>query len=599
MVVVMNEKQDRQVIRTIEQLLRRYDFAGMVKAIKQSETTLNKVEAELRDFVNKALSCFKNLEEIIDGRVDTYYYSGVPSFDNLPASDWPEKDYELHVGDLYYDEDSGYAYRFILNDGEYAWSRTEDAIAQALALANAADDTEDDRRQIFTVEPYPPYANGDLWLRNGEIYVCQISKPEGESFEKNDFIIASEYTFSTLAIKVNNDLTVFKGKVVAKLEMQEDKISWIVKGDDESSFTITEDAIKVLTKALQIDALVKFKNSAEDGSETVINGGAIDAVSLFSRYIEANDLHIKGKSSFEGDVTCLDKIELKTRDGKFTGTISMGEKTVSFDRFHIVKGIVVSASSASVKPCFIINSEFGLYLVGPAYMEEAQIKTLSSGHVYTKYLTAEEITALSAEIAKGLKVGTENGDGTIEATGDINTDGTVKIQGIGLPVPSAIQLYKTADEEGYSTTYNGFCPFNKDVETYSVAYGNLTLDTEVVNYHDREAQTVYGVRVGSGITAVRVNANVSFKNNDTANPRAGYIRICRYRPDTGVLSIYCLSRFTLPAVDPSRATATASALVTVQENDFIFITAYKNNAAADIDVIAGDHGTTMFVEAIH
>ena len=594
-------KQDRTKARSVEDLERKYDFAGMVKAIKQSETALNKVEAELRDFVNKALSCFENLEEIIDGKVDTYYYSGVPSFANLPASEWSESDYESHEGDLYYDKDTGYAYRFMLNDetNVYEWSKTEDAIAQALALANAADDTDDARRQIFTVEPYPPYANGDLWLRQGEIYVCQISKPEGETFEENDYIIASEYTFSTLAIKVNNDLIVFKGQVVAKLEMQNDKISWIVKGEDASSFTITEEAIKVLTKLLQIDALVNFKNSAEDGSETVINGGAIDTESLFSRYIEAINIHIRGESSFEGDVTCLDEIVLKTSDGNFTGTISMGEKTVSFNRFHIVQGNVVSASSASVKPCFIVNSEFGFYLIGPAYMEEAQVDTLSSGHAYTKYLTAEEIMALSAEIAKGLKVGTETGDGTIDATGDISTDGTVKIQGIGLPVPSAIQLYKTADEEGYSTSYNGFCPFNKDIETYSVAHGNLTLDTEVVNYHDRYDQTVYGVRVGSGITAVRVNANVSFKNNDTANPRAGYIRICRYRPDTGVLSNYCLSRFNLPAVDPSRATATASALVTVQENDFIFITAYKNTAAADIDVITSDHATTMFVEAIH
>lgn len=57
-----------------------------------------------------------------------------------------------------------------------------------------------------------------------------------------------------------------------------DKFNWIVKsGTSSSDFTITDRMISLTSSALNIDALTTFKNSAENGSSTVINGGAIKA----------------------------------------------------------------------------------------------------------------------------------------------------------------------------------------------------------------------------------------------------------------------------------------------------------------------------------
>ena len=56
------------------------------------------------------------------------------------------------------------------------------------------------------------------------------------------------------------------------------KFNWIVKsGTSVSDFTITDRMISLTSSALNIDALTTFKNSAENGSSTVINGGAIKA----------------------------------------------------------------------------------------------------------------------------------------------------------------------------------------------------------------------------------------------------------------------------------------------------------------------------------
>ncbi len=332
-------KQDRSRVRNAEDLERKYNFTAMKKAIELNELGLNKTNTEMENFVDSVLGSLDNMQNQIDGKVDTYYYNGVPSLDTLPASEWSEEDYKSHVGDQYYDKDTGTAYKFTYNSDtdSYSWTQINASAAmEALAIANAAKDTADSKRTVFTSQPYPPYSNGDLWIKNKELYVCQISRDTGEIFYENDFIIATKYTDDTYAIGVEKDLTVLSGTVTeiqtdvafykvtveqqteivnslgetvetlgkkqAQLEVTADKINWIVAdGTDASNFTMTSGAVNIMTDALGIDALVEFKNSAVNGTSTVINGGAIDTDSLFSRYIEATDIHILGESTI-GDV---------------------------------------------------------------------------------------------------------------------------------------------------------------------------------------------------------------------------------------------------------------------------------------------------------
>ena len=209
-------KQDRNGVRSAQDLERKYDFAGIKKAVKQSVEGLNKTNTILEDFINTTLDDLDDIHDQLDGNITTYYYSGVPTLLTPPASEWPESEYANHVGDLYYDRDTGYAYRFVL-DGEtgvYSWIELMDNdVAEALALANAALDTADSKRRVFVVQPTPPYDNGDLWIYNQEIYICQISKPAGETYADNDFIIATKYTDDTLATQVGDNLEIVRGTV--------------------------------------------------------------------------------------------------------------------------------------------------------------------------------------------------------------------------------------------------------------------------------------------------------------------------------------------------------------------------------------------------
>ena len=90
-----------------------------------------------------------------------------------------------------------------------------------MALANSAKDTADNKRRVFLAPPLPPYDNGDLWFDNGEIYICQISKTEGD-YEEGDFIIATKYTDDTLATQIGNELTVVSGTVTTIKESQDE-----------------------------------------------------------------------------------------------------------------------------------------------------------------------------------------------------------------------------------------------------------------------------------------------------------------------------------------------------------------------------------------
>lgn len=164
-------------------------------------------------------------------------------------------------------------------------------------------------------------------------------------------------------------------------------------------------------------------------------------------------------------------------------------------------------------------------------------------------------------------------------------------------VPSAIQIYKTADETSYSTSYTAFCPFNDDVEVFNVNYGNLSLKTKTVSYGDRENNTVYGVEIGKGISVVRAFSNVFlYKEAGTQVAVQSYLHRIRTNSDGTVSNVaYALGTSTITI---GRQTLTVEALINVKEGDFIFIHCYKGRADEKVDVRSAYRGTNLIVESI-
>jgi hypothetical protein len=143
----------------------------------------------------------------IDGVVVNWFYEGVPTLANDPAVAWNTNELkDDHIGDLYYDKLTGYAYRFILDGGVYQWFLIPDAgVASALAAAATAQDTADGKRRVFVYEPTTPYEVGDLWSAGptGDLKRCMVARAVG-AFQAGDWTLASKYTDDTAAIAAAN-----------------------------------------------------------------------------------------------------------------------------------------------------------------------------------------------------------------------------------------------------------------------------------------------------------------------------------------------------------------------------------------------------------
>lgn len=202
-------KQDRQGVRTATDLERKYDLASLVgvkRAVENNVEGLNKTNTMLEEFMTSTLGTINELQSQIDGNITTWFYSGVPTLSNLPASEWTTDELKNnHLGDTYYDQDTGFAYRFGLCDGEYKWiTILDNDVAEALAVANEAKDTADGKRRVFTDTPTVPYDEGDLWIVDDELYVCHTTKESG-TFSAGDFRKATKYTDDT---ELNNFVNV-------------------------------------------------------------------------------------------------------------------------------------------------------------------------------------------------------------------------------------------------------------------------------------------------------------------------------------------------------------------------------------------------------
>ena len=206
---------DRQ--RMADLLTAHYDAEKQVNdnitaAVKERiEQAKAEVLAELAGFQEAIEGQIEEMQDVIDNTIETWFMDGAPSLVSPPASDWTTDELKhRHLGDLYYDNLTGYAYRFQYNSSTstYYWHYIEDsALAKALAAAARAQDTADGKRRTFLSQPTAAdaYDPGDMWLHAtvgdfvNETLVCITAKASGVSFSAAHWTKASKYTDDTVA----------------------------------------------------------------------------------------------------------------------------------------------------------------------------------------------------------------------------------------------------------------------------------------------------------------------------------------------------------------------------------------------------------------
>ena len=198
------------------------------------------------------------------------------------------------------------------------------------------------------------------------VYTC-VHSSEEEYIKLPKFEKGSKPTDWTPAPE-DVDASVREAKTTA--EQTADKFTWLVaSGTSSSDFTLTDRVASLLSSEFQIDALTTFKNSATDGTSTVIDGGAIKANTISADKINVPDLSALratiggftiGNSALHNGTTSLagaDNSVYLGLDGISCGT-----------KFKVDKNGVLSTADIKMEKTKTendITSTFGLYISSP------------------------------------------------------------------------------------------------------------------------------------------------------------------------------------------------------------------------------------------
>lgn len=185
------------------------EIGGNIK-FKSNAGTLMGVE-ELEGLVSTNTELIGQLQETaadlqqqIDGAIEYWYGTEVPTLENSPADEWEDNATKMtHVGDIYTDTTTGLEYRFSVrrqrNGGIiytiFYWQETASTgIGQAIQTANNALNLAGTKNHVyitasFTNTSVTNYKEGDLWLALDtlKMRVCKSTASAQGTYDPNDW----------------------------------------------------------------------------------------------------------------------------------------------------------------------------------------------------------------------------------------------------------------------------------------------------------------------------------------------------------------------------------------------------------------------------
>jgi hypothetical protein len=172
-------------------------------SVQNSIEAVNSKATEAKNFIDTVLPVeLQEIRDQLDGVIQSWFDVHVPDLTNHPAVEWTTNAIkDEHLGDLFYNNDTGLGYRFSKLGSTYIWQELNDTdAAAALALAQQAKDTADGKMRVFVVQPFTPYEVGDLWAQGatGDLMRCVTTRLTG-TYLAADWQKASKYTDDTVA----------------------------------------------------------------------------------------------------------------------------------------------------------------------------------------------------------------------------------------------------------------------------------------------------------------------------------------------------------------------------------------------------------------
>lgn len=441
------------------------EIGGKICFTKNGEKkTLEEIAAETlenKNYINNTLpGILDGFKNQIDGMIEMYFGNGIPTLSNEPAKDWNTNALkDNHLGDMYYDNDSGIGYRFSKDESTYKWIEVRDTgIASALEAASRAQDTADGKRRVFVATPTPPYDVGDLWTQgtSGDLMRCKFARASG-NYSSSDWERAVKYTDDSALTKfingvynstIENLTSQIDGKVESWFQENDPSANWTNNdehlGDmwynpstrdlcyfDIKKITIGNNIRRyyVWTKVEDSKAIAAYEAASKaqdtaDGKRTVFVAEPKPPYQVGDLWVDGKELRRCVTAKTSGTYVATDwAIAVYYDNTKTTidgGIVTSGTIQVAGDEKYILAGITGKGSSEdSIR--FWAGTTFENRSIAPFRVQQ-------NGKVYMKDAVVEgEINSIIGNIGRWIL-----SDGIIKSKASIDEKAKVKIPTIQL-----------------------------------------------------------------------------------------------------------------------------------------------------------------------
>lgn len=441
------------------------EIGGKICFTKNGEKkTLEEIAAETlenKNYINNTLpGILDGFKNQIDGMIEMYFGNGIPTLSNEPAKDWNTNALkDNHLGDMYYDNDSGIGYRFIKDDSTYKWIEVRDTgIASALEAASRAQDTADGKRRVFVATPTPPYDVGDLWAQgtSGDLMRCKFARASG-NYSSSDWERAVKYTDdSALETFINGVYSSTMERLTSQIDGKVE--SWFQDNDPSENWTNNDEHLGdmwykpstrdlcyfriktvsngnilrryyVWTKIEDSKAIAAYEAASKaqdtaDGKRTVFVAEPKPPYQIGDLWVDGKELRRCVTAKTSGTYVATDwAIAVYYDNTKTTidgGIVTSGTIQVAGDEKYILAGITGKGSSEdSIR--FWAGTTFENRSVAPFRVQQ-------NGKVYMKDAVVEgEINSIIGNIGKWIL-----SDGIIKSKANIDENANVKIPAVQL-----------------------------------------------------------------------------------------------------------------------------------------------------------------------
>lgn len=170
----------------------------------------------------------KDLQAQIDNAIDTWFGDENPTASNSPAKDWTNDDIrQQHSGDLYYNTETGAAWRYLQVDGVWQWTKiTDEALNEAIGRIDKLQTEVDGKVTIFYGNDYPTAAEkDDLWIKgtDGDSYQCTTAYTSSTTINNTNW--TTYWTLANSAVR-RIDIEFAKTASSTMTKEEENKATW-------------------------------------------------------------------------------------------------------------------------------------------------------------------------------------------------------------------------------------------------------------------------------------------------------------------------------------------------------------------------------------